>query len=81
MVKNLPAIQETQVRALDWEDSPEKQMTTYSSILAWDIPWTEECGVLQSIGSQRGRHDLATKPPPPPLAIQRQIRSSLCQSL
>ena len=53
MVKRLPAMQETQVRSLHWEDPPEKGMATYSSILAWRIPWTEELGRLQSIGSHR----------------------------
>ena len=57
MVKNLPAVQETQVQSLGWEDPLEKQMTTPSSILAWEIPWTEEPGGLQSMGSQRVRHD------------------------
>ena len=53
MVKNLPAVQETQVHSLDWEDTLEKGMDTHSSILAWEIPWTEEpCG-LQSMGLQR----------------------------
>ena len=52
-VKNLPAVQETQVRSLDWEDPLEKGMATHSSILAWKISWTEEPGGLQSIGSQR----------------------------
>ena len=59
-VKNLPAMQETQkteVRSLGQEDSLEEEMTTISSILTWKIPWTEEPGVLQSIGSQRVRHD------------------------
>ena len=51
MVKNLPAVQETQVRSLTWEDPLEKEMTTHSSILAWRIPWTEEPGRLQSVGS------------------------------
>ena len=52
-VKNLPAMQETQVQSLGWEDPLEKEMTTHSSILAWKIPWTEEpCG-LQSMGLQR----------------------------
>ena len=47
-VKNLPAVPETQVRSLGWEDSLEKEMATHSRILAWEIPWTEEpCG-LQS---------------------------------
>ena len=60
MVKNLPAIQEmqeTQVRSLGREDPLEEGMATHSSILAWRIPWTEEPGGLQSIGSQRVRHD------------------------
>ena len=51
MVKNLPAIQETQVQSLGGEDPLEKEMATHSSILAWRIPWTEEPGGLQSIGS------------------------------
>ena len=51
MVKNLPAIQETQVRSLGQEDVMEKGMATYSSILAWNIPWTEESDILQSMGS------------------------------
>ena len=45
------------VRSLVWEDPLEKEMTTHSSILAWRIPWTEECGELQSLGLQRLRHD------------------------
>ena len=57
MVKNLPAMQENQIRSLSWEDSLEKGMATHSSILAWRIPWTEEPGGLQSMGSQRVRHD------------------------
>ena len=57
MVKNLPARQETQVRSLNQEDPLEKGMATYSSILAWRIPWTEESGRLQSMGSQRVRHN------------------------
>ena len=56
-VKNLPAIQETRVQTLDEEDPLEKRMATHSSILAWRIPRTEEAGVLQSMGSQRVRHD------------------------
>ena len=55
-VKNLPALWETQVKSLDWEDSLEKGMTTHSSILAWRIPWTEEPSRLQSMGSQRVGH-------------------------
>ena len=57
IVKNLPAMQETWVRSLGWEDLLEKEMATQSSILAWKIPWTEEPGQLQSMGSQRVRHD------------------------
>ena len=51
-VKNLPAMWDTQVRSLDWEDPLEKGMATHSSILAWRIPWTEEPGRLQSAGLQ-----------------------------
>ena len=57
MVKNLPAVQETWVRSLGWEDHLEKGMATQSSILAERIPWTEEPGGLQSMGSQRVGHD------------------------
>ena len=57
MVKNLPAMQETRVRSLGWDDPLEKEMATHSSILAWRIPWTEESGQLQSMGSQRLRQD------------------------
>ena len=57
MVKNLPAMQETQVWSLDWEDPLEKEMATRCSILAWEIPWTEEPGRLQSMGSQRVGHN------------------------
>ena len=57
MVKHLPAIQETQVRLLGWEDLLEEEMATHSSIPAWRIPGTEEAGRLQSMGSQRVRHD------------------------
>ena len=53
MVKNQPAMQETQVQFLGQEDPLEKEMATHSSILAWRIPWTEEPGGLQSMGSQR----------------------------
>ena len=52
-VKNLPAMQETQVRSLGQEDPLEKEMATHSSLLAWRIPWTEEPGGLQSRRSQR----------------------------
>ena len=59
-VKNLPAMQEmqdTQVQSLGQEDPLEKEMTTHSSILAWSIPWTGEPGGLQTMGSQRVRHN------------------------
>ena len=57
MVKNLPAVQETQVPSLGWEDPLKKGMVTHSSILAWKIPRTEEPGGIQSTGSQRVRYD------------------------
>ena len=57
LVKNLPAMQETQVRSLAQEDPLEEGMTTRSSIIAWRTPWTEELGGLQSMGSQRVGHD------------------------
>ena len=57
MVKNPPAVQETWVRFLGWEDSLEKGKAIHSSILAWRIPWTEEPGRLQSMGPQRVGHD------------------------
>ena len=56
LVKNLPAMQETWVPSLSWEDPLEKEMAAHSSILAWKIPWTKEPGRLQS-GSQRVGHD------------------------
>ena len=61
MVKNPPAMQEMQVQSVSWEDPLEEEMATNSSILTWRIPWTEEPGGLQSMGSQRVRHVLATK--------------------
>ena len=57
MVKNLPAIQETQVQSLGWEDPLEQEMATHSNTFAWRIPWTEETGGLQSMGLQRARYD------------------------
>ena len=60
MVKNLPAMQKTQVGSLSRQDSLEKGMAIHSSILAWTIPWTEEIGGLQSMGSQIVTHDWAT---------------------
>ena len=56
-VKNLPAVQETRVPSLGWEDPLEEEMATHSSILARKIPWTEEPRRLQSMGSHRVRHD------------------------
>ena len=52
-------MQQRQVQSLDWEDSLEKEMATHSSILAWEIPWTEEPGGLQSLGSQESRMQLS----------------------
>ena len=57
MVKHLPTMRETGVRSLGWEDLLEKEMATHSSIHAWKIPWIEEPGGLQTMGSQRVRHD------------------------
>ena len=54
-------MQEAWVRSLGQEDPMEQEMATHSSVLAWEIPWTEELGQLWSNGSQRGRHNLATK--------------------
>ena len=56
-VKSLPAMWETWVRSLGWEDPLEKEMATHSSTLAWKIPWTEEPGRPQPMGSQRVGHD------------------------
>ena len=56
-VKRLPAVRETRVQSLGWEDPLEKEIATHSSTLAWKIPWTEEPGRLQSMGSQRVGHD------------------------
>ena len=56
-VKALPAVQETQVQSIGWEDPLEKEMATHSTIFAWKISRTEEPGGLQSMGSQRVRHD------------------------
>ena len=59
-LKRLPGMQETWVRSLGWEDPLEKEMATYSSTLAWRIPWREEPGRLQSMGSQGVGHDWVT---------------------
>ena len=61
MVKNSPAKQEMRVPSLGWDDPLEKEMATHSSVLDWQIPWTEESGWLQSMGWQRAGHDLLTK--------------------
>ena len=61
VVKNSPAMQETQVQSLSQEAPMEKEMATHSNILAWEIPWAEEPGRIQSTGSQRVRQNLATK--------------------
>ena len=61
MVKYPTAMQETQVRSLGQEDPLEKEMAAHSSVLAWRIPWTEDTSRLQSMGSQRVRHNLATE--------------------
>ena len=60
-LKRLPAMQETRVQSLGWEDPLVMEMATHSSILAWRIPWMEEPGRLQFMGSQKSRNDLATK--------------------
>ena len=57
MVKDVPAMQETQVQSLGWEDPMEKEMANLPSILAWRIPWTEKPGGLLSMGSHRVGHD------------------------
>ena len=60
VVRNPPAMQETWVQSLGWEDPLEKEMATHSSTLAWEIPWREEPGGLQSMGSHRVGHDWGT---------------------
>ena len=59
IAKNLPAMQETQIQSLGWEDPPEKGMATHSIIVAWRIPWTEETGRLQSMESAKSRTQLS----------------------
>ena len=59
MVKHLPTMRETRVLSLGWEDPLEKEMAPHSSFLAWNIPWTEEPGRLQSMGSQKSRTRLS----------------------
>ena len=69
MVKNPPAVQEMWIRSLGQGDPLKTEMATYSGILAWRIPWTEEFGWLQTMRLQRVRHDLEIKPPPPTLCV------------
>ena len=78
MVKNPPAIQEVPVQFLGQEDPLEKKMATISSILAWEISWTEETGGLQSTRSQGIKHDLATKPLLPFIVC---VHTQLCPAL
>ena len=59
-VKCLPTVRETRVQSLGWEDPLDKEMATHSSILAWEIPWTENPGRLQSMGSQRVRRNFTS---------------------
>ena len=61
MVKNLPAMWETWVQSLGWEDPMEKGKATHSSVLAWRIPWTKESGALQSMGSRVGHQNAQTQ--------------------
>ena len=64
-VENPPAMQKMQVQSLSQEDPLEKEMATHYNSFAWEIPWTEEPGGIQSMWSQRVGHDLVTNPPPP----------------
>ena len=65
MVKHLPAMRDTQVRSLGWEDLLEKEIATHSCTFAWKIPWTEKPGRLQSMGSQRAQiHSQSFHSPP-----------------
>ena len=80
-IKRLPAMQETRVRSLGWEDPLEKEMSTHSSVLAWEIPWTE-FGGLQSMGSQRVRHDCVTKQQHfPCYVVKFLVLKNICSSL
>ena len=75
MVKHLPTVWETQVQSLGQEDLLEKEMATHSSILAWKIPWMEEAGRLQSMGSQRIGHNWATS-----FSLSLLYNSPLCET-
>ena len=70
---NEPAMPESQVQSLGWKNPLEKEMATYSSIIAWEIRWTEEHGELQSMGLQRVGHNRVTK--------QQQFYTQMCVSL
>ena len=61
MVRDMPVVQVTRLQFLGWEDPLEKKMAAHSSVLSWEIPWTEEPGGLQSIGLWRVRHNLVTE--------------------
>ena len=76
LVKNLPAVWETRVQSLGWEDPLEKEMATHSNILAWKIPWTEEPGGLRSMRLQE-LDGLAIKPSPPWASIVAQLVKNL----
>ena len=76
-VTNLPAVQETGVWSLGWEDPLEEGMATYSSILVWRIPWAEEPGGLQSMGLQRVRHEWVTNT----FTVLCCLRFSLCSHI
>ena len=65
MIKNLPAMQQTYVRSLSWENPLEEGLAIHSSVLAWRIPWTEEHGGLQSLGSKRVEHESSLVSPTP----------------
>ena len=78
VVRNLPATQETWVRSLDWEDPLEEGMATHSSILARRIPWTEEPGGLQSMGSHTVGHDRRVEENKKLHPVRRQIHVNSC---
>ena len=77
VVKNPPAVQEMWIRSLGQGDLLKTEMATYSGILAWRIPWTEEFGRLQTMWLQRVRHDLEIKPPPPTLYVHVSVCASV----
>ena len=78
MVKNLPAVKETQVRSLGWDNPLKKGLATHSSILAWKVLWTEKPGRLQSLGSQRAGHSWATKTSTDLLVQRRMVIPRVC---